>query len=185
MKAAKSPKLRAPEITWPPPPLEVPELIPSDHKGKTFKELLVQHQEDPNCAVCHKSIDPMGFAFQNFDLSGRWREVEYDHYHRYELDGKIEWRGKGDTRPVDTIGNLPRGEKFGGFDECKRLMVKNYQPDMVRGIIKNMMIYATGRQPDVDDMAEAKSIMGALAAKGYPLGDVLKAVIRSDAMLRR
>lgn len=90
----------------PPPPLEVPELLPLDkaNQGKSFRELLVQHQADSQCSVCHKKMDPLGFAFQNFDLSGRWRNVEHERYHRAELDGKIEWRGEGKSRPVDTAG---------------------------------------------------------------------------------
>ena len=74
----------------PPPPLEVPELIASDaaNHGKSFKDLLKQHQEDQRCAVCHKNIDPLGFAFQNFDLSGRWRDLEYHHYVKNDLDAR-------------------------------------------------------------------------------------------------
>ena len=87
----------------PPPPLEVPELNASEraNHGKTFKELLKQHQEDANCSVCHRKMDPVGFAFQNFDVSGRWRDKEYDSYHLGDLDGRIEWRGVGKARPVD------------------------------------------------------------------------------------
>lgn len=169
------------------PPLEVPELNPSEagNKGKTFKQLLKQHQEDSRCAVCHKNIDPVGFAFQNFDISGRWRDVEYDSYARGELDGRIAWRGVGNTRPVDTVGRLPRGEKFKTFAEFKQVIVKDYQTDMVRGFTKNFMIYATGRKPDVIDMKELAEIMQESASKGYPLRHLLKAVVRSRAFLDR
>jgi len=76
--------------------------------GKPFRELLKQHQEDKRCAVCHRNIDPAGFAFQNFDISGRWRNVEHESYKRGELDGRISWLGVGKTRPVDTVGPLYR-----------------------------------------------------------------------------
>jgi hypothetical protein len=169
----------------PPPPLEVPELNPSDakNKGKTFRELLKQHQEDSRCAVCHKSIDPVGFAFQNFDISGRWRNLEHESYVRSELDGRIAWRGVGSTRPVDAAGTLPRGEEFKNFTEFKNILVKNYQDDMVRGILKNLMIYATGRLPGIDDRAEIAAIMKEHRAAGYPLRDLVKAVVRSPAFL--
>ncbi len=169
----------------PPPPLEVPELNPSDakNKGKTFKELLRQHQQDSRCAVCHKNIDPVGFAFQNFDLSGRWRDVEYASYVRSELDGRIAWRGVGATRPVDTAGRLPRGEEFQTFAQFKKLLITNYQKDLVRGLLKNLFIYATGRKPDVADMKEILHIMHDYEAAGYPLRDLLKAVVRSRAFL--
>jgi hypothetical protein len=169
----------------PPPPLEVPELIPSDgeNRGKTFRELLVQHQADANCAVCHRTMDPLGFAFQNFDLSGRWRDVEYERYARNELDGKIEWRGVGQTRPVDAAGRLPRGEGFESYTEFKQKLAGHYMPDVVRGLMKNLVIYATGRKPDVLDMQEIRRIMDEQAPRGYPLRDLLNAIIRSRVFL--
>lgn len=171
----------------PPPPLEVPELNPSDGKnrGKSFKELLKQHQESSNCAVCHRKIDPIGFAFQNFDISGRWRDREYESYHMADLDGRIEWRGVGKERAVDSAGILPRGERFTTFADCKQLIVKNYQADMVRGLLKNLIIYATGRLPDVHDMAEARRALKEHEARGYPLRDLLKALVRSNVFLER
>ncbi|MCG8586708.1 MAG: DUF1588 domain-containing protein [Pirellulales bacterium] len=169
----------------PPPPLEVPDLIPSDaeNRGKTFKQLLVQHQADSRCSVCHKKMDPLGFAFQNFDLSGRWRDVEHEKYKRNELDGKIAWKGEGKTRPVDTLGKMPRGEKFSSFAECKQLLVDYYLSDMLRGILKNLTIYGTGRKPNIGDLADIRAMMKEQRSKGYPLRDVLKAFIRSRVFL--
>lgn len=171
----------------PPPPLEVPELNPSEakNKGKPFRELLKQHQSDSRCAVCHKSIDPVGFAFQNFDISGRWRNMEHESYTRGELDGRIAWRGAGKTRPVDTVGALPRGEEFKTFAEFKDVVAKKYQDDLVRGIMKNFMIYATGRLPGIDDREEIAGIMKQYRSQGYPMRLMLKAVVRSQAFLEQ
>lgn len=170
----------------PPPPLEVPELIPSDaaNRGKPFKELLRQHQQDQRCAVCHRSMDPLGFAFQNFDLSGRWRDVEFERYVKNDLDGKIEWRGEGKTRPVDAVGKLPRGEAFASFAECKTLIVEHYLDDVVRGLMKHWLLYGTGRKPDVADLAEIRTIMEQHRRQGYPMRDMLKALICSPSFLR-
>ncbi|MFP6874006.1 MAG: DUF1592 domain-containing protein [Verrucomicrobiales bacterium] len=167
------------------PPLEVPELDPTkgDLKYMTARELMAFHREDAKCAVCHVKLDPIGFAFQNFDLSGRWRDVEYASYAVDELDGKIAWRGKGKTRPADTVGLLPGGEEFRTYDEFKKVILKHYQQDMVRGLMKNFMLYATGRKPDIDDMAEVEEIMKKNAAKGYPLREMLLAVFQTEAFL--
>jgi hypothetical protein len=167
------------------PPLEVPELNPSEpeNHGKTFKQLLEKHQQDPKCALCHRSIDPLGFAFQNFDISGRWRLEEFDRYEKKELDGKIEWRGVGKTRPVDSVGRLPRGEEFKSFAEWKGIVVRKYQSDLVRGLMKNLLIYATGRRPDIADLSEIKAVMREQEPEGYPLRDLLKGVLRSRAFL--
>lgn len=167
----------------PPPPLDVPELNPDEHRGKPLREILRRHQADPKCAVCHDRIDPLGFAFQNFDLSGRWRPLEFERYEKKELDGKIEWRGAGKSRPVDALGRLPRGEEFRSFAEWKKLVVRNYQADLVRGLSKNLLIYATGRRPDVDDLAEIDAALKGLAPRDTPLRDLLKSILRSRAFL--
>ncbi len=173
------------DLPPPPPPLEVPELNPSDgkNKGKPFRELLKQHQADAKCAVCHKAIDPLGFAFQNFDISGRWRNVEHESYKRGELDGRIAWVGEGKTRPVDATGRLPRGEEFKSFAEFKKVVTEKYQPDVVRGLMKNWFVYGTGRVPGIDDLAEIAEIMAATRAKGDPLRDLLKGVVKSRTFL--
>lgn len=167
----------------PPPPLEVPELNPAEgkNKGRPFRELLKQHQADGRCSVCHRTIDPVGFAFQNFDISGRWRAVEHEHYARGELDGRISWVGVGKTRPVDTVGRLPRGEEFRTFAEFKQQVVAHYQADVVRGLAKNLFVYATGRPPGIDDTAEITAILEALRPRGYPLRDLVTAVVRARA----
>lgn len=169
----------------PNPPLEVPELNPFDreNKGKSFRELLAQHQEDRRCSICHRKMDPLGFAFQNFDLSGRWRDVEHEQYHRYELDGKIEWRGEGKTRPVDAKGQLPRGEQFSSFVEFKELLAEHYTEDIVRGIMKKLTLYGTGRKPDVLDLITIRNIMQKESDKDYRLRNLLKALVRSEIFL--
>lgn len=169
----------------PPPPLEVPELDPAagENRGKTFRELLIQHQKHPKCAMCHRKMDPLGFAFQNFDISGRWRDVEFERYVRNELDGKIQWRGAGKERPVDAAGRLPHGEQFHSFAECKKLLIEHYQPDIVRGILKNLMLYATGRRADVDSLAEIQTIINEQSPNGYRMRDLVKAIVRSKSFL--
>jgi hypothetical protein len=166
----------------PPPPLEVPELNPSDgaNRGKTFKQLLKQHQADERCSVCHQSMDPLGFAFQNFDLSGRWRNLEFDAYKREELDGKIAWNGVGKSRPVDTVGQLPRGEKFNTFAEAKEQIVKHYRDDLVRGLLKKLLLYSTGRKPDISAMNEIARIQKELKPEDFRLRDLVKAIVRSE-----
>lgn len=169
----------------PPPPLEIPELAPFDkaNQGKSFRELLIQHQADSRCSVCHRKLDPLGFAFQNFDLSGRWRNVEHEKYHRAELDGKIEWRGEGKTRPVDTSGALPRGERFTSFAEFKSQVADHYLDDIVRGLLKKLTLYGTGRSPTVLDLSTIHEIAREHASRDYVLRDVVKALVHSQIFL--
>lgn len=169
----------------PAPPLEVPELNPGEGKnrGKSFRELLKVHLEDQRCASCHEDMDPLGFAFQNFDLSGRWREVEFHHYNRKELDGKIEWRGSGETRPVDARGRLPRGEQFSSYLEFRDLLAKNYEEDIVRGILKKLTLHGTGRTPNVLDLKAIDEILRVNRKKGDRMQDLLKALLTSPIFL--
>lgn len=171
----------------PAPPLDVPELNPSEgeNRGKNFRELLAQHQADKRCSMCHEKIDPLGFAFQNFDISGRWRDREYRHYVRKELDGKIEWRGEGDARPVDAEGRLPGGETFSSFGEFKELVVQGYLEDLVRGIVKKLTLYGAGRKAHVVDLATIRRLMEEQAGEEYRLGDLTRALVRSEIFLER
>ena len=171
----------------PPPPLEIPDLFPFDpeHRGLSLREVLFQHQNDRNCAICHRTMDPLGFAFQNFDLSGRWRDLEYERYSRSELDGKIAWHGVGESRPVDAAGRLPRGEEFADYQEFQRLLVRHYQDDLVRGLARHLLLYATGRLPEVDDMNEISAIMEKLEPDRHPLRDLLTGIVQSPAFLDR
>jgi hypothetical protein len=169
----------------PAPPLEVPELNPleGENRGKSFREVLEIHLADTRCASCHEDMDPLGFAFQNFDLSGRWRDVEFHQYSRKELDGKIEWRGKGETRPVDAKGRLPRGEEFLGYLEFKELLVKNYQDDMVRGLLKRLTLYGTGRTPNVLDLRVIDETMAKHRKGEYRMLDLTKDLLKSPIFL--
>lgn len=81
------------------------------------------------------------------------------------------------------VGQLPRGEAFKSFAEFKQLMVQHYQDDLVRGLLKNFTLYGTGRKPDVAALAEIGTIQNRLRGRRYPLRDVVKAVVRSDAFL--
>ena len=103
----------------PAPPLEVPELIPSKKGKKTIRQILKEHTEAENCYVCHRKMDPMGFAFRNFDPNGAWREVEFEKYSVKELDGKNQWRGLGKGKPLDVSATLHKGGEFNNYKEFK------------------------------------------------------------------
>lgn len=165
----------------PPPPLEVPELIPSESKGKTQRELLFMHQNNPKCSICHKKMDPLGFAFQNFDLSGRWRDLEFDTYKRDEIDGKIAWIGHGSSRPVDVTGNLPNGEEFSSYKEFKKLLLKNYSKPFLEGLMKKLYLYGTGNLPDVPAIMEIRAIINQQEESKYLMKDLISSLVASES----
>ena len=84
---------------------------------------------------------------------------------------------------MDSAGKLPDGEEYQTYDEFRKIILKHYQKDLVRGLMKKFMLYATGRQPDIDDLEEIEEIMKQNVAKGYPLKDMLLEVFQTDAFL--
>ena len=111
----------------PPPPPNVPPLDP-DRKLKqlSVREKLEQHRADPACAACHKLMDPIGFALENFDWMGRWREME--------SNGK----------PLDTSGTLPSGDAFNGPVEVRAALL-HHKDDFLRHLTGKTLGYALGR----------------------------------------
>ena len=120
-----------------PPPPDAGMINEEQEKGKapkTFRELLAQHARQPSCAACHAKIDPLGFALENYDAVGRWRETA-------------------DDRPLDATGELPTGEKFDGRPELKQIVLQR-QDQFVRNLVEQMLVYALGRElEDYDDCA--------------------------------
>jgi mono/diheme cytochrome c family protein/PAS domain-containing protein len=111
----------------PEPPANVPELdtVQKAAPNATLREQMVLHRTDPNCATCHRQMDPLGFGFENFDAIGRWRDKE----------GKL---------PIDASGVLPSGETFQGPTDLVKLL-KQRKADFSRSLSSKMMIYALGR----------------------------------------
>lgn len=110
---------------------------------------------------------------------GPSREGDFERYDRNELDGKIEWRVATCRRRLPTAAR--RG--FQTLSQSQELIVRHYLLDTVRGIMKNVVLFATSRKPDVDGIAEIRSIMKDQAPNGYPMQDSVKALVRSRAFL--
>jgi hypothetical protein len=170
----------------PPAPLEVPELNPQEHKGQPLRVKIAAHTTEAKCAVCHKSIDPAGFAFQNFDVSGRWRGIEAEHYEvstngegvtRYEQSGKV-W-------PVDTSGSLPRGEPFKTFKEFKQLAAAHYSEDLARGQLQRYVRYFASREPTVLDEIVLTQLLERHGKRQFAMRDMLSDFLTSEIFLGR
>lgn len=144
-----------------PPPANVGQFKDeSNHKDpKTFREKMVQHAADASCASCHKKMDPLGYALENFNAIGAWRVKDGD-------------------RPVDNTGQLPGGEKFTGVTELKKL-VHAHQDDFVRNITEQMLIYALGRELDYYDDCAVKEIKTSMAGDGDKFSVLVSGIVKS------
>jgi Protein of unknown function (DUF1588)/Protein of unknown function (DUF1592)/Protein of unknown function (DUF1585) len=111
----------------PPPPDDVPAIDPDVRGAKSVRELLSKHRESPNCYSCHRKIDPLGFALENFDPVGVWRT-------------KIR------KTKIDTNGELPSGEKFENIAELKKVLVTRYPTLFAHNLTERLLTYACGRR---------------------------------------
>ena len=143
----------------PPPDVEP---LPTDTRGAaSIRERLDLHRKNEACASCHVKIDPMGFAFENFDVVGRWRD---------------KYRGARD--PIDASAVMANGDKIKDIVEFKQ-MLKARKPLIVRNLTSKMLTYATGRNLEATDRGEVDRIVSQLAKKEDRLKELVHLVVQS------
>ena len=118
-----------------------------------------RHRADPSCASCHARMDPIGFAFENFDGVRRWRD----------FDGRF---------PIDPSGTLPDGRSFDGPDELKTIL-RSEKDDFCRNLAETTLTYALGRGLEYYDSCAVEGIVKALAGDGYCYSSLVGALVRS------
>ncbi|MFK7817795.1 MAG: DUF1592 domain-containing protein [Planctomycetaceae bacterium] len=151
----------------PPPPENVPAIEPDIRGATTIREKLAKHRADASCASCHVKIDPPGFALENFDPSGQWR----DRYAR----GRRRNRGP----KVDASYSLSDGRSFRNVMEFQKLIVT--QPESIaRNVVEHLVTYGTGASVGFADRPEVKRIVDAAADSNYGLRSLLHSVIASE-----
>ncbi|MCU0315936.1 MAG: DUF1592 domain-containing protein [Fimbriimonadaceae bacterium] len=151
----------------PPPPPNVGVLADDKQaiKAKTIRERMAEHRDNPACASCHAAMDAMGFSLENFNAVGQWRT----------MDGEF---------PVDASGEMPDGTKFKGPQELKALVVRR-QKDFVRCLAEKLLIFATGRGLRPSDACIVDEVVANAEKDKSTLRSLIKAVVMSDAFLKR
>ena len=160
--------------TPPPPPPNVEPLAPtpSNQPKATIRMQLEAHATHATCASCHQKIDPLGFAFDNFDAIGRWRTSE-------QVAG-----GKGDDPPVNASGKLLDGRPYNGSDEFKRLLAQDVDR-FAEAFVEQLATYALRRVMTIDDAAQIKAIAAASKKDDYKLRTVIENFVSSDLFQKR
>lgn len=143
-----------------PPPDNVPPIDPDIRGATSMRELLAKHRDNPACFECHRKIDPLGFALENFDPIGAWR---------------TSYR-KG--VPIDTSGELPNGQRFENVAELKRALVER-KPQFARMLTERLLTYACGRRMEALDRPSIDRILAATEKGDYPLRDLVEQVVTS------
>ena len=160
--------------TPPPPPANVDPIEPVPPEGEkiTIRQRMEAHTRDPNCAACHKSIDPLGLAFDQYDAIGQWRTHEHIP------------TGVGKNPPVDASGTLTDGREFNGSVEFKKLLLDD-RDRFARAFIEHLCTYALRRVLTVDDKEDVTLILSKAKKKNYHIKDIVRAVAVSDLLRKR
>ena len=156
----------------PPPNVEPLEPTPSNQPKATIRMQLEAHATHATCASCHQKIDPLGFAFDNFDAIGRWRTTE-------QVAG-----GKGDDPPVNATGKLADGRPYNGADEFKQLLAQDLDR-FAEAFVEQLATYSLRRVMTIDDGAQIKAIAAASKNDGYKLRAIIEHLVMSDLMRKR
>ncbi len=149
-----------------PPPPDVPPLDPDARGAKSIREQLEKHRSNASCYDCHRKIDPLGFALENFDAIGKWR----DNY-------------SGQTK-IDAAGELPSGQKFDGVEDFKKTLIERRQ-QFVTALTTKVLSYATGRRTGPADRPQIQRIVAQLGERGDGMRDLIELVATGDAFQSR
>jgi mono/diheme cytochrome c family protein len=160
--------------TPPPPPPNVEPLAPtpSEQPKATIRMHLEAHATHATCASCHQKIDPLGFAFDNFDAIGRWRTTE-------QVEG-----GQGDDPAVNASGTLPDGRTYNGANEFQQLLVQDADR-FAEAFVEQLATYALRRVMTIDDAAQIKAITAESRIDDYTLRTVIENFVLSELFQKR
>ena len=153
----------------PPPPPGVPAIEPDIRGATTIREQLEKHRSNTSCASCHMTIDPPGFALENFDPIGSWR-VRY---------------GTGRKSPVvNPTGVTPDGAAFADLAEWKKIY-SHRTDQLARGFAQQFLTYATGAKMRFSDGPEIEKVIKQTGKSGHGLRSILTTSLMSPIFLRK
>jgi Protein of unknown function (DUF1592)/Protein of unknown function (DUF1588)/Protein of unknown function (DUF1585)/Protein of unknown function (DUF1587)/Protein of unknown function (DUF1595) len=152
----------------PPPPANVPLLQDTDAQGRvlSMRERMVQHRSRPECASCHRLMDPAGLSMENFDAIGRWRT-------RTESGSD-----------VDASGGLPDGSEFTGMSGLRSALLR--RPELFVGTLtEKLMTYGLGRGMEYHDAPALRAIVRTAQPQDYRFSSLVLGIVRSDPFQMR
>ena len=146
----------------PPPPADVPDLPENGADGQpaTIRDRMIQHRENPNCAVCHLPMDPLGLALENFDAVGRWRDT-----------------GEANLA-IDASGQLPNGTAFYGLNGLRNILLDRSE-EFAGTVTEKLFAYAIGRPPEYFDKPTVRMITRSAALDNYSWSSIIMGIVKS------
>lgn len=164
-----------------PPPPDIPAFEPDTRGASSIRQQLDRHRSLATCISCHQQIDPPGFALENFDVIGGWREryrVEKGPSPPGQFRGRRIWE-YGLGPPVDASGELIDGQKFKNIDDFKQLLIAR-EDQVARTLIQNLITYATGAGIEFADRDVVETILKSLKSKRGGLRMLVHEIVQSQ-----
>ncbi len=152
------------------PPANVPELATASDKPLAVMEIIEMHQRKAQCASCHRKLDPIGFGLENFDLLGRWRDLE--------VVGNIGKKAdqEGEKIPVRAEGKFPNQREFRNLEEFRSGLLE--QKDLLaRSITEGLFSYGLGRHVEFSDQQAIDEILAQSKQDEYRIDDLIHAIV--------
>ncbi len=152
------------------PPPNVPTLNDKDigtTKALTVRELMAKHRASPTCSACHSIMDPLGFALENFDAVGMWRDKD-----RFA------------NTVIDSAGELPDGTQINGPDDLRKALLRRPE-QFVQTFVEALLTYSMGRTLEYYDMPTVRKIVRDTAAKDYKFSAIVEAIVNTDQFKMR
>jgi hypothetical protein len=171
----------------PPPPPSVPAVEPDIRGAVTIRQQLDKHRTLETCSACHAKMDPAGFALENFDVMGGWRD-------RYRATGDgVPERGLAKSGqkfafhyalPVDATGELPDGRKFRDIREFKQLLLDN-EKQVARNLARQLAVYATGAPLRFGDRSGIEQVLQRVSSSHDGVRSLVHEVVQSRLFLEK
>lgn len=166
----------------PPPPPSVPAVEPDTRGAVTIREQLDKHRTQEACSACHAKIDPAGFALENFDVLGGWRDK-----YRSLGEGQREVGFGKNGQPfefhpgpnVDASGELPDGRSFSDIRELKRQLLSD-EKQIARNLASQLVVYATGAPVRFGDRLQVEQLLALAAPSHYGVRSLIHELVQSE-----
>ena len=151
-----------------PPPANVPELKEERNPAKVLpmRELIAQHRANPVCASCHAQMDELGFALENFDAIGEWRDTDAA------------------GSPIDASAKLPDGTTFTGPAELRKVLL-NHADDFLTTLTEKLLTYALGRGLEAADAPAIRHVKRDAARTNYRFASLIHGIVTSTPFQMR
>ena len=158
----------------PPAPPNVPQISRLEGQILTARERVLAHQEEAQCASCHRKIDPIGFGLENFNAAGKWRTE--DSYQARDARGRGV--GKRKTWTINSSGAFHKGPAFSDYRELRDLIAER-EEDFARGFTEHLVEYSLGRPFGFTDDELANEIVRSARSKEFAVAEFIHALVQS------